>query len=80
MKTNKKKQWRLLSEHFLQLKNIHLRKLFLENPGRAEQMTLHGAGLFLDYSKNRIVDKTVSLLLDLAREADLEAEIEHMFS
>jgi glucose-6-phosphate isomerase len=80
MKKNKKKQWQLLSEHFGQLKNMHLRNLFMENPERADQMTLRAAGLFLDYSKNRIVDQTMRLLLDLAREVELETEIEHMFA
>ena len=80
MKTNEKKQWRLLSEHFQQIKSVHLRYLFAEDPKRAEQMTLNAAGLFLDYSKNRIIDKTLLLLLDLAREAELEAEIERMFA
>ncbi len=80
MKTNEKKEWQLVTEHYEQLKNLHLRHLFLENPARAEQMTLDGAGLFLDYSKNRVVDKTIELLLELARGVELESEIERMFS
>lgn len=80
MKPNELPEWQKLSEHFLKTKELHLRDLFQENPERADQMTLEGAGLYLDYSKNRIVPQTMTLLLDLAKAVKLESEIEAMFA
>jgi len=80
MKTNEKAEWLALSRHYQKVKDLHLGSLFRENPKRANQMTIEGAGLFLDYSKNRIVPETMSLLLDLAQSAELTTEIERMFS
>ena len=57
-----------------------MRELFDRDPGRFHRFSAEGAGLFLDYSKNRITDKTMALLLDLAREADVAGRIEAMFS
>ncbi|MDP3430790.1 MAG: glucose-6-phosphate isomerase, partial [Desulfomicrobium sp.] len=57
-----------------------MRELFDRDPGRFDRFSAEGAGLFLDYSKNRITDKTMNLLFDLAREADVAGRIEAMFS
>jgi glucose-6-phosphate isomerase len=58
---------------------LHLRQLFAGDPGRGERLTAEAAGLFLDYSKNRITDETVKLLVQLAEESGLRARIEAMF-
>jgi glucose-6-phosphate isomerase len=58
--------WRALQEHYEQIRRQHLRDLFAEDPMRAERLTAEGAGLFLDYSKNRVIDETIGLLLGLA--------------
>jgi glucose-6-phosphate isomerase len=72
--------WRALTEHYEQLRTRHLRELFDQDPGRGERLTAEGAGLFLDYSKNRVTDETLKLLLDLADQVGLSARIEAMFS
>jgi len=71
--------WNDLSAHYEKIHGVHLRKLFADDPKRGERLTLEAAGLYLDYSKNRITDETLSLLLRLAREADLASRIEAMF-
>ncbi len=72
--------WAALTRHYEQINGTHLRDLFAEDPGRAERMVIEGAGLFLDYSKNRITDETVTLLVQLAEETGLRAQIEKMFN
>ena len=62
-------EWKALEAHYESVKDLHLRALFASDPGRAERFTVEAAGLFLDYSKNRITDETVRLLLDLAQRA-----------
>jgi len=62
------------------IKSLHLRKLFDADPKRGQRMTVEAAGLFLDYSKNRIVDQTIKLLLQLANESCLREQIDAMFS
>jgi glucose-6-phosphate isomerase len=71
--------WKALGTHYEQLRAVHLRKLFADDPGRGERMTAEAAGLFLDYSKNRITDETVNLLLQLAVESGLRQRIDAMF-
>ncbi len=71
--------WRALHSHFEQVRNLHLRKLFADDPARGERMTAEGAGIFLDYSKNRITGETLHLLLELAEEAGLRTHIDAMF-
>ena len=71
--------WKALQAHYAKIKGRHLRELFAEDPGRGERMTLEAVGLFADYSKHRIVDETVKLLLDLAAEAGLRGRIDAMF-
>jgi glucose-6-phosphate isomerase len=72
--------WKALQNHFKAIRSTHLRTLFAEDPGRGERMTVEGAGLFLDYSKNRITNETLSLLLQLAEESGLRRRIDAMFS
>ena len=71
--------WKSLAAHSKQIKKLHLRKLFVEHAKRGERFTAEAAGLFLDYSKNRITEKTVKLLLQLAKESDLRAKMDAMF-
>ena len=72
--------WRALREHHALVGDLHLRDLFADDPGRAERFTAEGAGLFLDYSKNRVTDVTMSLLLALAEERGLRERIDAMFA
>ncbi len=73
------KAWQALEAHAGQMRATHLRELFAADPGRGERMTAEGAGLFLDYSKNRVTDETLQLLLKLAEEAGLRQRTEAMF-
>jgi glucose-6-phosphate isomerase len=72
--------WTALKSHHGQIKEAHLRKLFADDPGRAERFSAEGAGLFLDYSKNRITDETMRLLLQLADERGVAKRREAMFA
>src|SRR5438874_256968 len=69
-----------LSQHHAKLARRHLRELFAEDPGRGERFSVEAAGLYLDYSKNRITDETLSLLLGLAGQSELERHREAMFA
>ena len=71
--------WKALAAHHAQVRSVHLRELFAADAKRGERLTAEGAGLFLDYSKNRITDETLSLLLRLADECGLRARIDAMF-
>lgn len=71
--------WKLLEEHFQKIKKVHLRQLFTENPGRAEQLSVEDSGIYFDYSKNRVSSETMELLFKLAKQADLAHHIEDMF-
>jgi glucose-6-phosphate isomerase len=71
--------WKALEAHYRQVQHLHLRELFADDPGRGERMTAEAAGLYLDYSKNRITDETLKGLLQLARESGLRARIDAMF-
>src|SRR5260370_30074259 len=71
--------WKALTAHHDTIRHLHLRRLFADDPTRGERMTVEAAGLFLDYSKNRITDETLGLLLRLAEEADLRGRIDAMF-
>src|SRR6202162_6371360 len=72
--------WQALTAHHAQIKDAHLRKLFADDPGRAERFSAEGAGLFLDYSKNRITDETLRLLLQLADERGVAQRRDAMFA
>jgi glucose-6-phosphate isomerase len=74
-----RKAWKALQTHHTKVKELHLRQLFAEDPKRGERMTAEAAGLFLDYSKNRITDETLKLLLQLAEESGLRDRIDAMF-
>jgi glucose-6-phosphate isomerase len=72
--------WQALSAHHARIAPIHLRRLFAENPGRAERFSLEAAGLFIDYSKNRITDETIDLLLQLAARCHVTQRRDAMFA
>jgi glucose-6-phosphate isomerase len=72
--------WSALEAHHRAIKDRHLRDLFAGDPRRGERLVVEGAGIVLDYSKNRITDETISLLVDLARESGLPQRIAAMFS
>ncbi|HWE48568.1 MAG TPA: glucose-6-phosphate isomerase [Bryobacteraceae bacterium] len=72
--------WKALESHSKTMADVHLRDLFAKDPGRASRFSVEATGLFLDYSKHRITDETVGLLLDLARQAGLQERIEAMFT
>src|SRR5262245_24890748 len=71
--------WALLEKHYQKLKTVHLRQLFADGPERGDSLAIEAAGLYLDYSKNRITDETLALLLQLARESGLRDRIDAMF-
>ena len=72
--------WRRLAAHHQEVGALHLRDLFAADPTRGERMTLEDVGLYLDYSKNRITDETIELLVDLAQQSGLRARIDAMFN
>jgi glucose-6-phosphate isomerase len=72
--------WKNLSTHYQEVCDVHLRTLFAEDPQRGERMTVDAVGLFLDYSKNRVTDETMELLVQLAEESGLRERIDAMFS
>src|SRR5438034_9064342 len=72
-------QWRALAEHRAQIGRRHLRELFAADPSRGERLVAEAAGLYLDYSKNRITDETLHLLLALAEACFLRERIDAMF-
>jgi glucose-6-phosphate isomerase len=71
--------WRALEQHYEQIHKAHLRALFADDPTRGERLVAVGAGLYLDYSKNRITNETIALLLRLAEESGLRERTEAMF-
>lgn len=71
--------WKALIAHHEQMRGVHLRQLFADDPGRGERLTVEAAGIFLDYSKNRITGETLELLLKLAGECGLRQRIAAMF-
>lgn len=79
MNPTQTKAWKALDEHFNELKKISMRELFEKDPARADKFTIKDLGLYFDYSKNRITEKTIQLLLDLAKEMNLEQEMAAMF-
>jgi glucose-6-phosphate isomerase len=75
----RRQAWKALQAHAKTIREVHLRTLFLDDPQRGTRMTAEGAELFLDYSKNRITDETLRLLVQLAEESGLQDRIEAMF-
>src|ERR1700745_3439653 len=76
----KQSAWRALAAHYKAISKLHLRQLFEDDPKRGERMAVEAAGLYLDYSKNRVTDETLKLLLQLAEHSGLRARIDAMFS
>jgi glucose-6-phosphate isomerase len=72
--------WQALEQHHRDIGGAHLRELFAADPGRGERLWAQGAGLYLDYSKNRITDETMGLLVDLARQSELQERRDMMFA
>ena len=72
--------WEALQAHYEDMRHLHLRQLFADDPARGERFTAEAAGLYLDYSKNRVTDETMRLLLQLAEECGLRKRIDAMFS
>src|SRR5580700_7542170 len=72
--------WKALASHYKTASKLHLRQLFADDPKRGQRMAVEAVGLYLDYSKNRITDETLKLLLQLAAESGLRARIDAMFS
>ena len=75
----KRQAWKDLGAHYKKVRELHLRQLFADDPKRGERLTVEAVGLYLDYSKNRITDETLKLLLRLAEESRLQERIEAMF-
>jgi glucose-6-phosphate isomerase len=71
--------WNALTAHHQSVRELHLRKLFADDPTRGERMTAEAVGLYLDYSKNLMIDETLKLLLQLAEESGLRERIDAMF-
>lgn len=71
--------WQALENHYTKVRELHLRKLFADDPTRGERMTVEAVGIYFDYSKHRITDETLRLLLQLAEESGLRSRIDAMF-
>jgi glucose-6-phosphate isomerase len=74
-----RKAWQALERHYAEISGTHLRDLFAADPGRGERMTAEAVGIYLDYSKNRATDETMSLLVELAEESGLIQRRDAMF-
>jgi glucose-6-phosphate isomerase len=74
-----RKAWRELKRHHAEMAGQHLRELFAADPGRGERLTMEAAGLYLDYSKNRVTDETMRLLVELASESGVAERRDAMF-
>jgi glucose-6-phosphate isomerase len=72
--------WKALERHHREIRGLHLRQIFADDPQRGERLTASAAGLYLDYSKHRITDETIRLLACLAEDRGLAARIEAMFN
>jgi len=79
IRLNERQTWKRLAAHYQQVRKLHLRKLFADDPTRGERMTVEAVGLYLDYSKNRITEETLKLLLQLAEDCGLRGRIDAMF-
>src|SRR5271166_7055367 len=77
--TVKRPAWKELGTHYKEIRNVHLRQLFADDPQRGTRLAVEALGLYLDYSKNRITDETVKLLIKLAEESGLRERIDAMF-
>src|ERR1700752_2224463 len=75
----KRSAWRALASHYRKIRPPHLGDLFVHDPARGERMAAEAVGIYLDYSKNRITDQTIKLLIQLAEESGLQARMDAMF-
>ena len=75
-----RKSWKALETHYLEINSRHLREFFAEDPGRGERLRVEAEGIYLDYSKNRVTDETLGLLMELANESGLALHRDAMFS
>src|SRR5438045_7977013 len=71
--------WKALRDHHAKIRDVHRRQLFADDPRRGERLTVEGVGLYLDYSKHRVTDETLRLLVHLAEQAGLRERIDAMF-
>ena len=78
-RSTKRTGWSALASHYKSASRLHLRQLFADDPKRGERMTVEAVGLYLDYSKNRVTDETLKLLVQLAEESGLRERIDAMF-
>ena len=74
-----RKAWQALERHYAEISGRHLRDLFAADPGRGERLTAAAAGIYLDYSKNRVTDETMRLLIELAAESGVPERRDAMF-
>jgi glucose-6-phosphate isomerase len=79
-RASKQSAWKALTAHYKAVSKLHLRQLFADDPKRGQRMAVDAVGLYLDYSKNRVTDETLKLLLQLAAESGLRTRIDAMFS
>src|SRR5437762_982975 len=79
IKLTQPQAWNTLAAHHQSVRELHLRQLFADDPKRGERMTAEAVGLYLDYSKNRVTDETLKLLIELAQESSLQSRIDAMF-
>ena len=77
--TSRPAAWQALADHYETMRGLQLRDLFADDPARGERMTAEAAGVYLDYSKNRVNAETLKLLIELAQQAGLRARIDAMF-
>ena len=77
--TSKRTIWRKLQDHHASIRGLHLKRLFADDPVRGERMTAEAAGVYFDYSKNRVREETLKLLIELAERSELRARIDAMF-
>ena len=77
--TSRHAAWQALADHYETMRGLQLRDLFADDPARGERMTAEAAGVYLDYSKNRVNAETLKLLIELAQQAGLRARIDAMF-
>jgi glucose-6-phosphate isomerase len=75
----KRPAWKALQAHYRDVRGLHLRQLFADDPKRGERLTAEAAGIYLDYSKNRVTDETLKLLIELAEQSGLRGRIDTMF-
>src|ERR1700740_2560017 len=78
-RATKQSAWKALTAHYKAVAKVHLRELFADDPQRGERIAIEDVGLYLDYSKNRVTDETLKLLVQLAEESGLRARIDAMF-